>query len=168
MLRVLCVNQLAVTIEDLYFVDPAPAPGMEGHERGVRLELRLLEQQPRHGSVYSSPSLLVGRSVWRADFLESVAGGPGSRDRMHFHSGMLDGEPGERTFSADLTDDPMGWLHGRLSDAEALLTAAKVDAAAYAESTAALREVLAEIMATTERTLEDVRAGRLATAPGRP
>jgi hypothetical protein len=28
---------------DLYFIDPDPLPGQDGAERGVRLEVRLLE-----------------------------------------------------------------------------------------------------------------------------
>jgi hypothetical protein len=34
-------ERVGVVMSDLYFVDPAPLPGQEGAERGVRLEVRL-------------------------------------------------------------------------------------------------------------------------------
>ncbi|MCW2887166.1 MAG: hypothetical protein QOE54_1547 [Streptosporangiaceae bacterium] len=165
-LRVLCVDSLAVIIEDLYFVDPDPAPGQEGPERGIRVELRLLEQRPRRGSVYASQRIVADKAVWRADFLESVARGPGSKDRMHHHPTMTGNEPGARVFTRSLTEDPMGWLETRLSDTAALLEAADIpDAKAYLPSADALRAALPEIMATARTTLDEVRAGRLAHGP---
>ena len=166
MLRVLCVDSLAVTIEDLYFVDPDPAPGQDGPERGVRVELRLLEPQPRRGSIYASQRIVADQAVWRADFLESVERGPGSKDRMHHHPTMNGNEPGGRVFTRDLTEDPMGWLETRLGDTAALLKAADIpDLDAYLPSADALRAALPEIMATARTTLDEVRAGRLASRP---
>ena len=37
-------DRIGVVVGDLYFVNPDPAPGQEGPERGVRLEVRLLER----------------------------------------------------------------------------------------------------------------------------
>jgi hypothetical protein len=167
-LRVFCIDSLAVTIEDLYFVDPDPAPGQPGPERGIRVELRLLEPQPWRGSIYASQRIVAGQAVWRADFLESVARGPGSKDRMHHHPAMADNEPGDRVFTRSLTGDPIGWLEAQLGDAVSLLAAAKVsDAEAYGPSADALRAALPEIIGTAGATLEEVRAGRLAVGPPR-
>lgn len=169
MLRVFCVDDLAVTIEDLYFRDPDPDPGQEGDERGIRVELRLRERQPWRGTIYAAQRVVVDQAVWRADFLESVAGGPGSRDRMHHHPAMADSEPGRRTFSEDLTADPIGFLEARLSDPIPLLEDAKVpDAHKYGPSAAALREALPEIIQAATATLDGVRAGRLAREPSAP
>lgn len=164
MLRVFCFDRLGITVEDLYLVDPDPKRG--GHERGVRVELRLLAPEPWRGSSYASQRLVVDQAVWRADFLESVAGGPGGKDRMHHHPHMADNEPGRRVFTPELTDDPMGWLRDRLTDAYPLLDAAKVeDLDAYAPSITSLRENAPELVDTVSTVLAEVRAGILATSP---
>jgi hypothetical protein len=166
MLRVLCIDKLAVTIEDLYFVDPNPAPGQEGPERGIRVELRLMQAQPQRGSIYASQRIVADQAVWRADFLESVSRGPGSKDRMHHHPVMVDNEPNDRVFSRSLTDDPLGWLEAQLSDVIPLLQGSGVpDAETYRPSAAALQAALPEIIGSATATLEEVRAGRLALAP---
>lgn len=36
-------ERVGVVMGDLYFIDPDPLSGQEGAERGVRLEIRLLE-----------------------------------------------------------------------------------------------------------------------------
>ncbi|WP_067477419.1 hypothetical protein [Actinomadura hibisca] len=166
MLRVFCFETLAVTVEDVYLRDPDPDRG--GDERGVRVELRLLEQRPWRGSPNASQAVVVDRAVWRGDFLESVAGGPGTKDRMHHHPGMVGDEPGRRTFSAELTQDPMGWLRGTLADVVPLLEIADVpDAAAHRPAAEALRDALHEVVGTVATTLGEVRAGTLATSPTR-
>ena len=163
MLRVFCFGTLGVTVEDLYLADVGP-----GHERGVRVELRLLEPQPWRGSRFAAQRIVADRAVWRADFLESVEGGPGSKDRMHHHPGMIDNEPGRRVFSVDLSEDPMGWLRGRLSDVVPLLEAAKVeDVDAYRPAADSLRQGATEVVNTVSTVLARVRAGRLATTPTR-
>lgn len=165
MMRVYCVDNLAVTVEDLYFVDPDPDPGQEGPERGIRLELRLLEPQPHRGSIYAAQRIVADQALWRADLLESVACGPGSNDRMHYHPVMRDNEPGKRVFTRDLTGDPIGWLAGQLGEPEQLLTAAGVDVRPYQAACVALRAAAAEIVECARATLEGVRAGRLAPEP---
>jgi hypothetical protein len=163
---VFCVGSLAVTIEDLYFVDPEPEPGQPGPERGIRVELRLLEPQPWRGSIYASQRIVADQAVWRADFLESIDRGPGSKDRMHHHPAMTGNEPGDRVFARSLTEDPMGWLEAQLDGAVALLAAAGVpDAGTYEASADALRTALPEITGTARTTLDEVRAGRLALGP---
>jgi hypothetical protein len=166
MLRMLCIDRLGVTIEDLYFVDPDPVAGQEGPERGIRVELRLMEPQPLRGSIYASQRIVADQAVWRADFLESVGRGPGSKDRMHHHPVMIDNEPGGRVFSRSLTDDPMRWLEAQLSDVIPILEASGVpDAGTYRPSAAALQAALPEIIGMATATLDEVRAGRLALAP---
>lgn len=165
MLRVFCVDTLAVTVEDLYFVDPNPAPGQDGPERGIRVELRLLEPQEHRGTIYAAQRIVAGQAVWRADLLESVERGPGSRDRMHYHPAMHDSEPGQRVFTRDLTSDPMTWLTTQLATPESLLTAAGVPGEPHEASCEALRAALPEIVTSARTTLEAVRAGHLATTP---
>jgi len=64
-------ERIGVLVGDLYFVDPRPGQGLQGPERGVRLELRLLERGALKGSIYSAQPIEVGQPVWRADLLES-------------------------------------------------------------------------------------------------
>ncbi|OAA25835.1 hypothetical protein UG55_101936 [Frankia sp. EI5c] len=168
MLTMFCFDGLAVVIEDLFFVDPEPAPGQEGPERGVRVELRLVERQPWRGSVYASQRVVVDEAVLRVDLLESIAAGPGSRDRVHHHPTMRHNEPGDRVFDQRLTDDPVGWLEARLADPVRLLAAAGVpDLHRYQEAQAGLRDALPEITRAVTTMLRRVHAGQLALAPGR-
>lgn len=166
MLYVFGFERTGVVISDLYFVDPAPHPGQEGAEHGVRLEVRLLEQGELKGSIYSARPVTAGRPVWRVDLLESVAGPPGSCDRMHHHPAMHGWEPGSRVFDRELTADPVGWLSQRLSDLEGLLAEAGAGGdPADAADAAELRRCLPEITSTVTSLLARVRAGELAAAP---
>ncbi|MDT3442090.1 MULTISPECIES: hypothetical protein [unclassified Pseudofrankia] len=163
MLSVFCFDRLAVTVRDMYFVDPDPAPGQEGPERGVRVELRLVEPQPWRGSIYASQRIVVDTSLLRVDLLESVERGPGSRDRVHHHPTMTDNEPGARVFDRGLTTDPVAWLRQRLADPMALLAAAGVEnPAEYEESADELVASLPDVVDAVAASLEKVRAGELA------
>jgi hypothetical protein len=163
MLSVFCFDRLAVTVRDMHFVDPDPAPGQEGPERGVRVELRLVEPQPWRGSIYASQRIVVDTSLLRVDLLESVERGPGSRDRVHHHPTMTDNEPGGRVFDRALTTDPVAWLRERLADPMALVAAAGVgDLGDYGESAAELTAALPQVVEAVATSLEKVRAGELA------
>lgn len=166
MLQVYGFERIGVALSDLYFVDPNPAPGQEGAERGVRLEVRLLEKQALDGSIYASRPILVGQPVWRADLLESVVGKPGSFDRTHHHPTMRGWEPGSRRFERELSADPLGWLERRLEDLDTLLTEAGLSPDdAHPDDAAQLRTAAPEIAAAAGRMLDRVRAGELAVAP---
>jgi hypothetical protein len=158
-------DKIAVTAEDIYFLDPVQKPDNEGPERGVRVELRLLERGPHQGSVYAAQPFGMGTVIWRADLLESVAAGPGSADRMHFHPHMTDSEPGHRVFDTAIPADPIGWLTGQLSDLDELL-AGKVDGVEeFGADAAALRSEAPHIGSAVSTLLERVRAGELAKEP---
>jgi hypothetical protein len=116
MMTIWTFGRLAVTAEEIDFVDPAEV-GPDVRERGLRLELRVVHPGVP-GSIYASPGWVVDAPVCRFDLLESR---PGARDRMHWHPAMSAGEPGDRTFDRALAADPVGWLRARLSHAEALL-----------------------------------------------
>ncbi|MCU4186197.1 hypothetical protein K6U06_17660 [Acidiferrimicrobium sp. IK] len=166
MLQLFGFETVGVAISDLYFVDPDPNPGQETPERGVRLEVRLLERQPLHGSIYSAQPIGVGRPVWRADLLESVESAPGSYDRTHHHPAFDGWEPGRRNFVPELSADPLGWVAARLGDLPALLDEARIDRGLVDPSDAAkLRQSVPEIMDATRRLLGRVHAGELGVAP---
>jgi hypothetical protein len=159
-------ERYGVVVGDLYFVDPNPARGQEGAERGVRLELRTLDRGKLHGSIYSAQPIGVEQPIWRVDLLESLAGPPGSFDRTHHHPAFRGWEPGRRVFVRELSADPLGWLEARLSDLDGLLDQAGAERhetdAADAEN---LRACVPEILDAVRRLLARVRAEALPADP---
>ncbi|HEX4863213.1 MAG TPA: hypothetical protein VFV02_04020 [Acidimicrobiales bacterium] len=159
-------ERVGVVAGDLYFQDPDPTPGQEGAERGVRLEVRFLERPPLTGSIYAAQPIVIDRPIWRADLLESVAGAPGSNDRMHHHPSFRGWEPGKRQFEPALSTDPIGWVADRLHDLPSLLAGADIDPdEAGANDASDLANSAKEIAAAVESLLARVRNGELAKAP---
>ena len=166
MLYVFGFESIGVVVSDLYFVDPDPGPGQEGAERGVRLEVRMLERGELRGSIYSAQPIAVGRPIWRGDLLESVAGTPGSHDRTHHHPSFTGWEPGYRRFVEELSADPLDWVATRLSDLDGLLAESGVSPTEVDPGdAAALRDAVPEIMGSIARLLRRVRAGEVARPP---
>jgi hypothetical protein len=159
-------ERVGVVMGELYFVDPNPIPGQEGAERGVRLEVRLIEPGELKGSIYSARPIVVDRPIWRVDLLETVTGPPGSLDRAHHHPDCQGWEPGERHFADGLSARPLEWVATRLSDLDTLLDQAGLAAADVSVSDAeALRQAVPEIVDVLGRLLKRVKAGQLATPP---
>lgn len=161
-------ERIGVVASDLYFLDGGQKRGQEGAERGVRLEVRMLDRDPLKGSVYSAQPIGIGRPIWRADLLETVTGPPGSFDRAHHHPRFEGWEPGGRCFARELSADPLGWVGAKLANLEGLLEEAGIaDRVAIAEADGdQLRRAVPEILTTVGRLLDRVRAGELAQAPG--
>lgn len=158
-------ERLGVVVGDLYFVNPRPLQGQEGAERGVRLELRLLERQPLKGGIYSAQPIAVDRPLWRVDLLESVDSEPGRLDRAHHHPAFDGWEPGKRYFVPELSAAPVEWLAAQLADPDAVLERAGVAPGTVgAGDVASLRAAAPEILDAVSRLLERVAAGEL----GRP
>jgi hypothetical protein len=159
-------ERYGVVVSDLYFIDPNPIKGQESPERGVRLELRVLDREKLKGSIYSAQPIGVDQPLWRVDLLESVAGPPGSFDRTHHHPAFRGWEPGRRNFVRELSADPLGWLQANLSDLKAVLERAGAEPNAADEADAAsLRDAVPEIMDAVRRLLDKVHAGQLAVPP---
>jgi hypothetical protein len=159
-------ERVGVLVSDLYFVNPDPLEGQEGAERGVRIEVRLLERGDLKGSIYSAQPIVVDRPVWRADLLESVDSEPGSLDRAHHHPRFRGWEPGGRAFEADLSAAPLDFVGARLADLDGLVAAAGLPPDAVGPTDAdALRAALPEVMAATRRLLDRVKAGELGQPP---
>ncbi|MBO0731528.1 MAG: hypothetical protein J2P57_19880, partial [Acidimicrobiaceae bacterium] len=125
-------ERIGVVVSDLFFVDPDPSPGQEGAERGVRLEVRLLDRPSRPGSIYAANPIEVGQPVWRADLLETVSGPPGSFDRTHHHPRFAGWEPGRRQYDPRMSADPVAFVGERLADLPGLLEGAQMDPASVA------------------------------------
>jgi len=166
MLYMFGFDRIGVVVGDLFFVDPEPHKGQESAEHGVRLELRLIERGPLKGSIYSAYPIAVERPVWRADFLESVDGRPGSFDRTHHHPAFTGWNPCDRVFVRELSADPLGWLSGKLADLDGVLADAGFSAdTAGPDDAAELRRAAPEIVSATGRLLDRVRAGELGNPP---
>jgi hypothetical protein len=159
-------ERVGVVASDMYFLDPNPSAGQEGAERGVRVEVRLLDRPPLTGSIYAAQPIVIDRPVWRADLFESVAGPPGSRDRIHHHPRFRGWEPGGRQYDPALSEDPIGWLVNQLADLPELLAGAQLEDSEIgpddARELATAAPEIAQVVATL---LDRVRVGELATAP---
>lgn len=159
MLQLFGFDRVGVAVGDLHFLDPNPGLGQEGAEQGVRLEVRLVELGDPPGGIYSSRPISVGRPIWRADLLESVAN-PGSLDRAHHHPNFQDWEPGRRSFSVEMTRDPLAFTEARLADLHTLVAEAGVDPSEVGPDDAnQIRSAVPRIMDAVRTLLEAARRG---------
>ncbi|MEO8851409.1 MAG: hypothetical protein ABI360_06735 [Allobranchiibius sp.] len=136
-------DTLAVTLARVDFLDPAFADQPDTRERGIRVEIRPVNAHHR-GTIYSSPQLVLGEAIARMDLLESA---PHAADRMHWHPGMIDGEPEDRTYDPAMPADPTGWLGGRLRDVGGLLQQSGVsDTDRFQAAAASIADLTPEIV----------------------
>ncbi len=169
MLAAFGFDSLGVVVGDMYFIDPKPAAGQETPERGVRLELRLVDRAEPHGSIYAGIPISFTRPVWRVDLFGSTESPPGTLDRAHHHPRFDGWEPGRRHFVPELSADPLSWLADQLADPAAVLARAGVESHEVTEADkTALAAAAPEIIASVKRMLEGVRDGQLAPAPAEP
>lgn len=160
---------LGVVVGDLYFVDPTPNEGQETPERGVRLELRLVDRTEPRGSIYAGVPIAFNRPVWRVDLFGSTENPAWTLDRAHHHPRFKEWEPCSRNFVPELSADPVSWLANELADPDAVLSRAGVDPTEVCDADkAGLAAAGPEIVATVKRMLDGVRSGELAPAPAEP
>jgi hypothetical protein len=165
MLYVFGFNRMGVALSDLYFKSPNPLAKQEGSERGVRLELRLLELGQHEGTPFDSRPINLGLPLWRVDLLESVRN-PGSLDRAHHHPHIEGWNTGKRHFDAEFASDPVGWVTKRLEHAqeflgEDVLIEHELEEADFEELAAATPEIETAI----RRLLGRIASGELARVP---
>ena len=123
----------------------------DGQEIGVRVEMQRLDEEPGECE-YDAVELRLHDPIFRADLFTIDTGVPGNFDRAHYHS--FEGRfPGERFFDPALTDSPLAWLSGRLSDLDGLLQAVgrpelrhTADARRVAESAPSVVAAVQELM----------------------
>lgn len=156
-------DTIAVVVSDLYLLDPGET---HGAERGVRLEVRLIERDLDPDALFAAGPVTFGRPLWRADLLESVDR-PGTLDRAHQHTVFAGWEPGEREFT-DMAGDPVAWAAARLADLGGVLPPAGTGPApASAAELGRIRQAAPEIRAAADRLLAGVRARPLTDFPAR-
>ncbi len=134
---------------------------MEPPERGARVEIRLLADEPRRGSPFAAQRVVIDRPVFRADLFDQVDGPPGNLRSAHFHPRFDGVEPCDRHWPQGIRDDPTGWLAAELGDLRRLLDRSGVDTtdASWLErDAAALHEAVPAVVAAVEATWAEVRA----------
>jgi hypothetical protein len=138
---------------------------MDPPERGARVEVRLLANEPRRGSPAAAQRLVIDQPVFRADLFDQVDGPPGNLRSAHFHPRFHGVEPCDRHWSDEIRADPTGWLTAELSDLRGLLERSGVDlskevgdASSLDDDAAALRDAVPDIVSAVEASWETVRA----------
>lgn len=140
-------------------VFPWHEPGFRP-ERGARVEVRILDEEPRRGSPSAAQRVVIDQPLFRADLFDEVDGPPGNLRAAHFHPHFDGVEPCERTWPGGIRDDPTGWLATQLSDLPRLLEQSGFDAGAAAwidADTANLRDAVPAVVAAVEATWSEVR-----------
>jgi hypothetical protein len=134
-------------------------------ERGARVEVRLLADEPQRGSPSAAQRVVIDQPVFRADLFDQVDGPPGNLRSAHFHPHFDGVEPCDRYWSDEIQADPTGWLAAELGDLRGLLARSGVDlskeggdASALDGDAAALRDAVPAIVAAVEASWETVRA----------
>ena len=137
--------------------EPADPP-----ERGTRVEVRLLDDEPRRGTASAAQRVVIDRPLFRADLFDQVDKPPGNLESAHFHPWFDDVEPCERAWPAELARDPLAWLEAELVDLRRLAERGGVptaDAAGLDDDAVALKAAIPGILHAVETTWDDVRAG---------
>jgi hypothetical protein len=129
-------------------------------ERGTRVEVRLLADEPTRGSRYAAERVVIDRPVFRADLFDQIDAPAGNLQSAHFHP-YFDGiEPCDRHWKQEIKSDPTGWLAGELADLPALLERGGIgnlDPSAIARDAEALRTAIPAVNAAVEAVWDTVR-----------
>ena len=155
------MNQAFVFDRVAVVVGPWHEP-MAPPERGARVEVRLLADEPRRGTRAAAQKVVIDRPVFRADLFDQVDAPPGNLRAAHFHPTFHGVEPCDRVWVDAVRDDPTGWLAGQLGDLPSLLARSGIEAddeSWVAADAAALRDAIPSVVAAVEAVWEKVRAG---------
>jgi hypothetical protein len=130
-------------------------------ERGARVEVRLLDLEPKRGSRFAAERVVLDQPVFRADLFDRTDSPAGNLKSAHFHPRFEGIEPCDRHWDEAIQRDPAAWLAGELRDLGALLERSGADvgdAPWLAGDADALRAAVPEIVDAVESTWADVRA----------
>ena len=133
---------------------------MDPPERGARVEVRLLADEPWRGTRSAAQRVVIDQPVFRADLFDQVDGPPGNLSSAHFHPRFHGVEPCDRHWLDEIRSDPTGWLATQLSDLRGLLEESGVDltdAALLDTDAAAVRAAVPGIVAAVEHSWDAAR-----------
>jgi len=141
-------------------VGPWNEPG-DPPERGARVEVRLLADEPPRGSQYAAERVVIDTPVFRADLFDQVDAPAGNLRSAHFHPHFDGIEPCDRYWKEQIKCDPTGWLAAELGDLSGLLERGGVtdaDETSIARDADALRAAIPAVTAAGEAAWHTVRA----------
>jgi hypothetical protein len=158
-------NSLAEVLQAFVFERVAVLVGpwrepMDPPERGARVEVRLLADEPRRGSRAAAQRLVIDQPVFRADLFDRADGPPGNLRSAHFHPRFEGVEPCDRHWPDEIRADPTGWLETQLGDLRRLLEESGVDVtdAAWVDvDAAALRVAVPDVVAAVDAAWDAAR-----------
>lgn len=133
---------------------------MDPAERGARVEVRLLADEPRRGSLSAAQRIVIDEPVFRADLFDQAGHPPGNLHSAHFHPEFHGVEPSDRHWPDGIKADPTGWLARELGDLRRVFDRARVDVtdAPWLDADAtAVRDALPDVVAAVEATWATVR-----------
>jgi hypothetical protein len=133
---------------------------MNPPERGARVEVRLLADEPWRGTRSAAQRVVIDQPLFRADLFDQADGPPGNLRSAHFHPRFDGVEPCDRHWRDEIRADPTGWLAAQLGDLRRLLEDSGVDVthATWIDGDAAtLRDTVPAIEAAVERAWDAVR-----------
>jgi hypothetical protein len=136
--------------------EPADPP-----ERGARVEVRLLGDEPPRGTFSAAQRLVIDQPLFRADLFDRVDHPAGNLLSAHFHPHFDGVEPCDRHWPEEIQRDPVGWLASELADLRRLVERAGVETAGEAwliEDAEAVRAAIPEIVRAVEAIWSEVRA----------
>src|SRR5262249_45355769 len=119
-------------------------------EEGARLEVRLLDVEPRRGTPSAAQRVVADQPIFRADLFDRLDQPSGNMGCAHFHPTFEGVEPCDRRWEDVVQADALGWLAAVFSDLPGLLDrSGLVDSAEpWVEADAeALREAVPDIRA---------------------
>jgi hypothetical protein len=159
-------NSLAEVLQAFVFEKVAVLVGpwrepMDPPERGARVEVRLLADEPRRGSRAAAQRVVLDQPVFRADLFDQADGPPGNLRSAHFHPRFEGVEPCDRHWPDEIRADPTGWLETQLGDLRRLLEESGVDVtdAAWVDvDAAALRVAIPDVVAAVDAAWDAARA----------
>lgn len=130
-------------------------------ERGARVEVRIIDVEPKRGSRFAAERVVLDQPVFRADLFDQTDKPPGNLGAAHFHPGFDGIEPTDRNWDDAIQQDATGWLASELADLPGLLERANFDVAAapwLEADAAALGDAVPTIVAAVEATWAEVRS----------
>ena len=133
---------------------------MDPPERGTRIEVRLLAEEPGRGTPSAAQRIVIDQPLFRADLFDRMDLPTGNLGSAHFHPSFDGVEPCDRVWNDEIKQDPVTWLSGELGDLPGLLERAGQDvggASWLAADAAALRAAVPAITAAVEATWAAVR-----------
>ena len=139
---------------------------MDPPERGARIEVRLLDPEPRRGTSFAAQKVVIDQPLFRADLFDQMDKPAGNLASAHFHPTFDGVEPCTREWPDELRADPVRWLATELDDLPGLIkrSGAEVADAPWIDNDAdALRRAIPAILAALQATWDDVRAEPLSS-----